>query len=197
MSTSTRSPETEPESSGSGACKVTKCSDSAVNTDLTCADIESLERELSEVKCQLQQSEQDQHDLKERQLFRLKHISDDDAKVRFCTGFSTLSAFLGPSVNHLKYWSRTSETDQVKSSSGRKRILSPLEEIFLVLVRLRLGLFEQDLAYRFGVSQSTISRIVITWINLLYLQFKQIPLWPPKALIVSNMPKEFKKTIHL
>ena len=36
----------------------------------------------------------------------------------------------------------------------------------LVLVRLRLGLFEQDLAYRFGVSQSTISRIIITWIIL-------------------------------
>ena len=28
-------PETEPKSSGSGACKVTKCSDAAVNTDLT------------------------------------------------------------------------------------------------------------------------------------------------------------------
>ena len=151
------------------------------------------------MKCQLQQSEQAQHDLKERELFRLKHISDDDAKVRFYTGFSTLSElmacfnFLGPSVNHLKYWSHTSETDQVKSSSGRKRILSPLEEYFLVMVRLRLGLFEQDLAYRFGVSQSTISRIVITWINLLYLQFKQIPLWPPKALIVSNISREFKE----
>ena len=59
--------------------------------------------------------------------------------------------------------------------------------------RLRLGQFEQDLAYRFGVSQSTISRIVITWINLLYLQFQQIPLWPPTALIVSNVPKEFQK----
>ena len=72
-------------------------------------DIESLERELCEVKCQLQQSEQVQHDLKERQLFTLKHVSDDDAKVRFYTGFSTLSAlmacfnFLGPSANHLKY----------------------------------------------------------------------------------------------
>ena len=61
------------------------------------------------------------------------------------------------------------------------------------MVRLHLGLFEQDIAYRFRVSQSTISRIAITWINLLYLQFKQIPLWPPKALSVSNMPKEFQK----
>ena len=101
-------PERQPESSESGACKVMKRSNAAVNTHLTCANIESLEKELSEVKCQLQQFEQVQHDLKERQLFRFKNIGDDDAKVRFYTGFSTLSAlmacfnFLGRSVNHLK-----------------------------------------------------------------------------------------------
>lgn len=60
-------------------------------------------------------------------------------------------------------------------------------------MRLRLGLFEQDLAYRFAISQSSVSRIIITWINLLYLQLKQIPLWPPRALIHSCMPKTFKE----
>ena len=40
---------------------------------------------------------------------------------------------------------------------GRKRSPPPLEEFVLTMVRLRLGLFEQDLAYRFGVSQSTVS----------------------------------------
>ena len=81
----------------------------------------------------------------------------------------------------------------MKSNTGRKRILPPMEEFFLVLVRLRLGLLEDDLAYRFGVSQSTVSRIIITWINFLYLQLKQIPLWSPKALVMSYMPKEFKE----
>ena len=52
-------------------------------------------------------------------------------------------------------------------------------------------MFEQDLAYRFSISQSTVSRIINTWINLLYLQFKQIPLCPPKA-VASNMPRVFK-----
>ena len=104
---------------------------------------------------------------------------------------------LGPSVNTLNYWSNTSASGapehQIKSTKGRPRLLSPLEEFFLVLVRLRLGLFEQDLAYRFGISQSTVSRIFNTWINFLFLQFKQIPLWPPKALIISHMPKVFKE----
>ena len=39
---------------------------------------------------------------------------------------------------------------------------------FLVLIRLRLGLMEQDLADRFEISQSTVSRIIITWINFLF-----------------------------
>ena len=102
--------------------------------------------------------------------------------------------YLGPFVNHLKYWSSSGGTDQssMKYNTGRKRKLPPLEEFFLVLVRLRLGLLEQDLAYRFGVSQSTISRIVITWINFLYLQLKQIPLWSPKALVMSYS----RKSVH-
>lgn len=178
-------------------------SDAAVNTDLTGADLESLEKELSEIKEKLQVSQNDCEDLKGKQQFRLKSISDDNAKVRFYTGFSTLSALmacftlLGQSVNKLNYWASTSASGtvetQAKSTKGRKRILSPLEEFFLVLVQLHLGLFEQDLAYRFDISQSTVSRIINTWINLLHLQFKQIPLLPPKALILSNMPKGFKE----
>ena len=64
---------------------------------------------------------------------------------------------------------------------------------FLMFVRLRLGLFERDLADRFGVSVSTVSRICITWINFLYLKLKEIPMWPKKELVVSCMPTCFKQ----
>ena len=153
------------------------------------------------MKLRVQQLEEECIELKEKQHFHLKNISNDDNKVRFYTGFATMSAlmvcfnFLGPTVNKLNYWASSSSTVemQCKSNKGRKRSLSPLEEVFLILVRLRLGLFEQDIAYRFGISQSTVSRIFCTWINLLYVQLKEIPIWPPKALILSNMPKIFKE----
>ena len=61
------------------------------------------------------------------------------------------------------------------------------------MVRLRLGLLEQDIAYRFGISQSTVSRIFTTWINFMYLQFKEIPLWPPQEYIRAHMRKLFKE----
>ena len=63
----------------------------------------------------------------------------------------------------------------------------------MVLIHLCLGLLEQDLAYRFTVSQSTVSRIVNTWINFIYSQFKQVPLWTPRDLTFLNMPKCFKE----
>ena len=78
------------------------------------------------------------------------------------------------------------------SNKGRPRSLPP-EEFFLTLVRLRLGLLEQDIAYRFGVSQSTVSRIFTTWINFLFLEFKQILLWPPKEFVRAHMPKIFQE----
>ena len=51
---------------------------------------------------------------------------------------------------------------------------------------------EQDIADRFGISQSTVSGITTAWINFLYLQFKQVSLWLNKDVIQSFMPKSFR-----
>ena len=126
--------------------------------------------------------------------FRLANISHDEKMITFYTGFPSFTTlktcfeYLGPAVNHLSY--KENESDACRS--GRPHILPPMEEFFLVLVRLRLGLMEQDIAYRFNISQSTVSRIIITWINFMYLQFKDLPLWPKKEVVASYMPQVFK-----
>ena len=129
--------------------------------------------------------------------FSLESIASDDGKVAFYTGFPTYKHlrsyfdFLGPAVHQLIYWDSQRIFDH--SNKGRPRCLAPMEEFFLTLVCLHLGLLEQDIAYRFGVSQSTVSWIFTSWINFLYLQFKQISLWPPREFIQAHMPKLFKK----
>ena len=60
------------------------------------------------------------------------------------------------------------------------------------MILLRLGLLEKDLAYRFGVSQLTVSRILTTWINFLYLQFQCMPLRQTRAMVNADMPDCFK-----
>ena len=146
-------------------------------------------------------SEEAENKLEEAK-FTLSNIKGDDSKLAFYTGFpafSTLKAFfnfLGPAVDNLKYSKKQEEADVLSGAENkrcRQRTLPPLEEFFMTLVRLRLGLAEQDLAYRFGISQSTVSRITCTWINFLYVKLKELPLWPPKELVKANMPKEFKE----
>jgi len=62
----------------------------------------------------------------------------------------------------------------------------------MVLVRMRLGLFELDLAHRFCEHVSTVNRICISWINFLYLKFGYLNIWPDRETINKAMPKSFK-----
>ena len=106
--------------------------------------IHTLEGELLQVKMQ-------------KHTFRLKNIANNDRMVAFYTGFPSYSAlhtcfkFFGPAVDFLRY-SGGNGNEPTSDKRFRPHALPPLEEFFLALVRLRLGLLEQDLAYRFGVS---------------------------------------------
>lgn len=63
--------------------------------------------------------------------------------------FKTFFELLRPAVDKLNYWvSNTKNDDSVASESskrGPKRQMSPGQELFIVLTRLRCGLLEQDL----------------------------------------------------
>ena len=90
--------------------------------------------------------------------FCIEAIQDDNNAIHFYTGFENHGMllicyeFLGPSV---KYWGSKAITSTVEPR-GAPRALSPLNEFFLVLCRLRCGLLEEDLGFRFGISQSTV-----------------------------------------
>ena len=130
----------------------------------------------------------------------ISEISNDDSAIHFYTGFPDYTTllicfnFLGDSVKHLNYWyANRMKQDHVLSNKGAPRALNPLNEFFMVLCRFRLGLLEQDLAHRFGISQSTVSRVCITWINLLFVKFKEVPIWPTREQVDQFMPQCFKE----
>lgn len=81
-----------------------------------------------------------------------------------------------------------------KGASKRPEMskLSPMDQFFMVLVRLRLGLFVQDLADRFCVSVTTVNRICTTWTNYMYLKFGSVNIWPPQSVIQETMPESVK-----
>lgn len=73
--------------------------------------------------------------------------------------------------------------------------MSPEDELFLTLIILRLGLLYTDLAYRFGVSVSTVNDITSTWIQFLYLQFNRLrsAMFPSRRISSKHLPKSFRK----
>jgi len=122
-----------------------------------------------------------------KSLFRLKNIQDSDDDVKRYTGFpdcATLFAFyeiiLESDAAVMRQWDGKNCKNDYDSESkrGRHTKLPLLQQFFLTLVRLRLGLYEFDLAKRFNVSQSTVSRITTTWINLLCRTLKGIERFP-------------------
>ena len=93
-------------------------------------------------------------------------------------------------VNNLQYVGRERTFPDGKKR-GPPRALDPLNEYFLTLVRLRLGLLEKDLADRFGISQALVSVIFNTWLNLIYQHLSSLGFWPTRETVQQYMPKEF------
>lgn len=132
----------------------------------------------------------------------VEEMLKDSEQLKFYTGltssqFMCLWNFLGPSVNKLQYWNADLELPERSPSKrpGPKRKMTPKNELFLTLMRLRMGYLHEDLAYRFNIRHSQVSKIVITWIQFLYKQFSALKeiMFPERSHIRQYLPKSFKK----
>ena len=66
-------------------------------------------------------------------------------------------------------------TEAARTKCGSKPKLSLIEQFYLVMVRLQLGLEEVDLAQRFEVSQSTVSQIILPSLTYLAVADARLP----------------------
>ena len=134
-------------------------------------------------------------------LLTAEDLKGDDLKTRFYTGFVNSGTFmvifnsLSLITGKLNYWNGKDSLKEkeylendVKQKPDPQRKMRLLDEFLLVFMRLRLGLLEQDLAQRFCVSVSTVSRVLITWYNVLAANLKHLIVWPSKEVIATNMP---------
>ena len=60
--------------------------------------------------------------------------------------------------------------------SCNTRSLTNFQQFLMVLIKLRLNLFDQDLPYRFGISQSTVSRYFKKWITITFVRLQPLPI---------------------
>ncbi|XP_064646828.1 uncharacterized protein LOC135499803 [Lineus longissimus] len=144
-----------------------------------------------------------------RRVLSLDNIRDKDEDFRFWTNMPNYAVFISlsdylekRSSGQLKYWNG-SRTEQYKhfsetksSKPGKERKLSFKEEFFLVLVKLKTGKLNKDMALTFGVSESYISKSMSTWVNFLAQELKTLFEMKSDA-DVENMPECFRNISSL
>ena len=112
-------------------------------------------------------------------------LRDNDVKVKYYTGlpnFAILMAlfnFLAPCVEN-----------------GNRSVLSRFQQMMVVLMKLRLNLGDQDIAFRFGVNQSTVSRCFSKWVDVMYIRLKPLIKWPERDELMNTMPMDFRKSFR-
>ena len=166
---------------------------STEETEDTTKKIQELEGKITQLSERLQQVE----DSATKSLFRYENIKNRDDLVKFYTGFPdhpTLLAFyeeiLESDAKVMRQWEGRKYKDNYDEvKCGRVCKLPLLEQFFMTLLRLRLGLLELDLAHRFDIAQSSVSRITITWVNLMYHSLKAIMRFPPWHIVKKYMPE--------
>ena len=97
--------------------------------------------------------------------------------------------FLGPAVDELKYWGDKEFTRKRQ----RKRKLSSLDQLLLTLMKLKLNLRNKDIAFRFGISESLVSRYICTWVCFLYHHMKEIEWTPSTKQVAATLPHGFRE----
>lgn len=88
--------------------------------------------------------------------------------------------------------SSSQSIDECDVPVSRKHILPVEDEFLLVMMKLKLGLTNLDLAVRFSISKANVSTIFITWMNYLYVYFGKMKIWPHRDIIIDQMPSEYK-----
>ncbi|XP_063436834.1 uncharacterized protein LOC134718270 [Mytilus trossulus] len=116
--------------------------------------------------------------------FSIKSFKFNDKLINYYTGFDDYDHFmiffhcLGQAAYELQY---------------KCSLLHPTDQLFLTLIKLRQAKEDVELAMLFKISESTVSRVIMTWINFLYFQLKELDVWPSKEIIEETMPVDFKK----
>lgn len=71
--------------------------------------------------------------------------------------------------------------------------LGIFNQFLLTLMKFRLDVGEQDLAYRFGINQSTVSRCISKWVDILFAKLSFLIQWPEWDQLMKTMPADFRE----
>ena len=101
--------------------------------------------------------------------FSIYKFKDDSKVINYYTGLDDYEHvmfvfhLLGPAAFELNYG----------SCASKMNVLDPRDAFFLTLIKLRRNTPNFELAVMFGISEASVSRIFLTWLNFLYFEMKE------------------------
>ena len=140
-----------------------------------------------------------------KKRFSIDDIKDKPSLVNLHTGLQNYETFRWVSeevsygAENICYY-RGNESHDVKSyqlnntrKPGKERQLTQENELLLTLMRIKLDLLDEYLAFIFGISESSVSQILSTWIPLLSHELSGLIYWPKQEEVLQAYPKCFSK----
>lgn len=109
----------------------------------------------------------------------LTSVSLDEKKTRLYTGLPSLATF-------------TWLVNLICGCLDSFENISKPDQLLISLMKLRLGLDSQDLAFRFSISRNTVCNILSDSIPKLACKLKFLVSWPAKRNLLHKVPRLFK-----
>lgn len=113
-------------------------------------------------------------------MFDEAEFHNDDKKVSFYTGLPTFDILGTVFRQILPFVTRKSQR------------LTPFQEFILTLMKLKLNMPLEDLAYRFNISVPTVSRIFQSWLVVMDVRLSPLIKWPDREDLWRTMPQCFQ-----
>lgn len=110
--------------------------------------------------------------------------------------FNKLHNLIAPYVN--RRWTgaksalKTLRNYNHQTKFGPTRKLGSQVELLMVLMKLRLGLLNKELAKRFKISETLFSRIFLAWLRAASVVLRPMVFFSKEEELMSSMPQRFK-----
>lgn len=127
----------------------------------------------------------------------VKEIKKNDSNCDRYTGVPNVQTlkcifkWISPCVQSIKLWDGKFKLTSGTKRKQKRKALTLFEEYLMTLVRIRRGYDTRHIAYLFGISTSQVTRVFVTWVNVLSRCLGQTIKWPTSEMVTANMPPSF------
>ena len=155
---------------------------------------------LEEEQCVLRKKAKNKNSVLAEKIIKKDKHAHDFLGFSSISGFQFLAQHVATKAGRLHYWRGQKQfgivSSKVKSKFqgkpkkfGPKHKLSIVQELLLVLMKLRMDLTNEFLAALFDMCPSTCSSIFNTWLKFLAEQLKPLIYVPSKEAVKRHLPE--------